>query len=156
MQESLFWTPNEVARLYILDLDWPLRVSVLSDLVIGQSTVIIMQPEDKWQICDVSSLICTGSVQCWFRIYYSLPPPSVQREGILTNRFLSRYSCSAKVRSNTSGKNRPTLVSAPIFRVTDQSKVKCHHFENCNFNKDLYGEWASLAHSAHLPYKIFY
>ena len=51
------------------------------------------------------------------------------------------------------GKNKPSSVSAPIFRVTDQSTVKCHHFENCNFYKDLYGERARLAHSAHLPYK---
>ena len=39
--------PQRSSTIYILDLDWPLRVSVLSDLVIGQSTVIIMQPEDK-------------------------------------------------------------------------------------------------------------
>ena len=41
---------------------------------------------------------------------------------------------------HTTGKNKPSLVSAPIVRVTDQSTVKCHHFENCNFYKDLYGE----------------
>ena len=28
-----------------------------------------------------------------------------------------------------------------------------HHFENCNFYKDLYGGQARLARSAHLPYK---
>ena len=44
------------------------------------------------------------------------------------NRPLSRYSCSAKVWSNTwikhtAGKNKPRLVSAPIFRVTDQSTM---------------------------------
>ena len=54
---------------------------------------------------------------------------------------------------HTTGKNKPSLVSAPIFRVTDQSAMKCHHFENCNFYKDLYGERARLARSAHLPYK---
>ena len=45
---------------------------------------------------------------------------------------------------HTTGKNKPSLVSAPIFRVTDQSTTKCHHFENCNFYKDLYGERARL------------
>ena len=39
--------PQQSSTIYILDLDWPLRVSVVSDLVIGQSTVIIMQAEDK-------------------------------------------------------------------------------------------------------------
>ena len=68
----------------------------------------------------------------------------------ILNRPLSRYSCSAKFRSNTgikhsTGKNKPSLVSAPIFRVTDQSTVKCHHFENCNLYKVLYGEQARLA-----------
>ena len=29
---------------------------------------------------------------------------------------------------HTTGKNKPSLVSAPIFRVTDQSTVKCHQF----------------------------
>ena len=67
-----------------------------------------------------------------------------------TNRPLSRYSCSAKVWLNTwikhtTGKNKPSLVSAPIFRVTDQSNVKCHHFENCTCYKVLYGERARLA-----------
>ena len=38
------------------------------------------------------------------------------------------------------GKNKPSLVSAPIFRVADQSTVKYHRFENCNFYKVLYGE----------------
>ena len=75
-----------------------------------------------------------------------------------SNRPLSRYSCFAKVWSNTwirhtIGKNKPSLVSAPIFRVTDQSTVKCHHFENCNFYKDLCVERARLDRSAHLPYK---
>ena len=51
------------------------------------------------------------------------------------------------------GKNKPSLVLAPIFRVADQSTVKCHHFENCHFCKILYGERAKHAHSAHLPYK---
>ena len=38
---------------------------------------------------------------------------------------------------------KPSLVRAPIFRVTDQSIMKCHHFEiYCNFYKDLYGERA--------------
>ena len=74
------------------------------------------------------------------------------------NRPLSRCSCSAKVWSNTwlkhtTRKNKPSLVSAPIFRVTHQSTVKCHHFENCNLYKDLYGERVRLARSAHLPYK---
>ena len=60
-------------------------------------------------------------------------------------RPLSRYSCSARVWSNTqikhtTGKNKPSLVSALIFRVTDQSTVKCHHFENCKFYRVLYGE----------------
>ena len=69
------------------------------------------------------------------------------------NRPLSRYSCSAKVWSNTrikhtTGKNKPSLVSAPIFRVTNQSTVKCHHFENCNFYKVLYGERARLIYHA--------
>ena len=73
-------------------------------------------------------------------------------------RPLSWYSCSANVWSNTwikhtTAKNKPSLVSAPIFRVTNQSTVKCHHFENCNFYKDLYGERARHARSAPLPYK---
>ena len=74
-------------------------------------------------------------------------------------RPLSRYNCSAKVWSNTwikhtTGKNKPSLVSTPIFRVTDQSTVKCHPFENYNFYKVLYGECTRLAPSAHiLPYK---
>ena len=51
------------------------------------------------------------------------------------------------------GNNKPSVVSELIFRVTDQSTVKCHHFENCNFYKDLYGERTRLARSAHLPYK---
>ena len=54
---------------------------------------------------------------------------------------------------HTTGKNKSSLVSAPIFRVTDQSTVKCHHFENCHFYEVLYGEWASLACSSYLPYK---
>ena len=42
-------------------------------------------------------------------------------------------------------KDKPSLVSAPIFRLTDQSTVKCHHFENCKyFYKELYGERARL------------
>ena len=73
-------------------------------------------------------------------------------------RPLSRYSCSTEVRPNTEikhtiGKNKPSLVSVPIIRVTDQSSVKCHHFKNCNFYKDLYGDRARHARSAHLPYK---
>ena len=65
------------------------------------------------------------------------------------NRPLSQYSCSTKCWSNTwikhtTGKNKPSLVSAPNFRVTDQSSVKYHNFENCNFYKDLYGERARL------------
>ena len=76
------------------------------------------------------------------------------------NRPLTRYSCSAKVWSNTriqhtTGKNKPSLVSAPIFRVTDH-EVECHQFENCNFYKVLYGEQARLARSAHLPHKTLY
>ena len=31
--------------------------------------------------------------------------------------------------------------------------VKFHHFENCKFYKDVYGEQARHARSAHLPYK---
>ena len=45
-------------------------------------------------------------------------------------------------------KEQTNLVSAPIFRVTDQSTVKCHHFENVNFYKDLSSERARLACSA--------
>ena len=46
---------------------------------------------------------------------------------------LSRYSCSSlsfikNIIKHTTGKNKPSLVSAPVFRVTDQSTVKCHHF----------------------------
>ena len=65
-----------------------------------------------------------------------------------SDRLLSRYSCSAKVRANTyqikhtKGKNKLRLVGAPIFRVTEESTVKCHHFESCNFYKVLYGERA--------------
>ena len=56
----------------------------------------------------------------------------------------------------TTGKSKPTsLVSVPIFRVTDQSTVKCHHFENCTFYKVLYGEQVRLARSVHLPYKPY-
>ena len=54
---------------------------------------------------------------------------------------------------HTTGKNKPSLVSAPIVRVTDQNTVKCHHFKNCNFYKVLYGEQARHAHSAYLPYE---
>ena len=73
---------------------------------------------------------------------------------------LSCHGYRAKFWSNTwmkhiTEKNKPSLVSAPIFRVTDQSTLKCHHFENCNFYKDLYGERARHACSAHLPYKTF-
>ena len=42
-------------------------------------------------------------------------------------------------------KDKPSLVSAPIFRVTDQTTVTCHHFENCKLYKVLYGERARLA-----------
>ena len=63
---------------------------------------------------------------------------SYDEKDFVKNSPLSRYSCSAKVWPNTwikytTGKNKPSLVSAPIFRVTDQSTVKCHHFENWGF-----------------------
>ena len=48
---------------------------------------------------------------------------------------------------STTGKNKPSVESELIFRVTDQSTVKCHHFENCNFYKVLYGERTRLAQS---------
>ena len=71
---------------------------------------------------------------CWWEIKIERKPMIL----CARNRPLSWYSCSAKVWSNTcikhtTGKNKPSLVSAPIFRVTDQSTVKCHRFENCIF-----------------------
>ena len=68
---------------------------------------------------------------------------------------LLKFDQTHKYIKHTTGKNKPSLVSALIFRVTDQSTVKCHHFENCNFYKVLYGEQASLARSAHLPQKPY-
>ena len=35
---------------------------------------------------------------------------------------------------NTTEKNKPSLVSPPILKVTDQSTVKCHHLENCIYS----------------------
>ena len=84
--------------------------------------------------------------------FYNKKPPSSFLVGspAVINRPLSRYSCSAKVWSktwikHTTGKNKPSLVSALIFWVTDQTTMKCHHFENCDFYKVLYGERARHA-----------
>ena len=41
--------------------------------------------------------------------------------------------------------------NTPLEEQTKSSK--CNHFENCNFYKDLYGELARLARSAHPSYK---
>ena len=76
----------------------------------------------------------------------------------LYNRPLSWYGCSTKVWSNTrtkhtTRKSKPKLVSGPIVRVVHQSITKCHHFGNFNFYEVMYGEWASLPCSVHLPYK---
>ena len=126
--------------------------------------------DQRYSIVSTLLFICSyGSVQstvplCFVTLFQSTSPLSLPLRNLsilvsVLYRPLSRYSCcSAKVWSNTwikhtTEKNKPSLVSAPTFRVTDQSTVKCHQFENCNFNKDLYGEWARLARSVHLPYK---
>ena len=109
-----------------------------------------------------------GTIRCWFaQCRGSMQPLDlcygkaallmlkicpVTRPWTRTHTRIHIYIYSLNF-DQTHGKDKPSLVNAPIFRVTDQSTVKCHHFENLIFCKVLYGERARLARSAHIPYK---
>ena len=80
--------------------DWPLPVSVLSGFVIGQSAVIIMQPEWRFvrDLCD--------SLWCFFMNYWDnmCGPQAVQEPAIIATVELMQRK--AEMNYETKPKNR--------------------------------------------------
>ena len=77
--------------------------------------------------------------------------------------LLSRHTCSTKVSNSANTRIKHTTVKSKPgqirkwtncqIRVIHQNILKRRHFEKFNFYKVMYSERASLARSAHLPYR---